>query len=1080
MSEPEKIPGRGEIDRPAGRDMAFCFAAGIYFALLQFSYFFLLEVFLSSRAVSFFVAVFFWLIGFLIGLNLEVRRRFPLFLGLSCIAYYGGFFLIRTFPYQLSVMPAVGALIAFSGSCAGAFFPYAKDRFPRIKHLFLHENNGFILGIALSLVGSVWAGRWLLSLAPLFGVAIMGAVHGTGTLIRTVKTKAERRKSRSSRDGESTPSAERPVRVLPLFLYGMHFGVVQIAVYFLIQVYVTASFMGYFAVVLAWMAGVVVSLRFAVPRRLSTALFVSTGAYFGLLGLTSILTPYLAALPLIAILVGLTSLPAGAIFRVYSARIAASSLFFHENNGFVLGYLLSMFGFVKWGVNYLQWAPLLSLAVVVLGRDEFGRVACVGIFVAAGLCLQAGSVGSFFVLLVAGVIGTSLLSRTGAAPSVPGERAGRWRLLDVTGRFDRQGVSVRTILLVSGFNLIFLQYFLVREFSSILAASEVTIVLVGTAYFAGFSIGYGASRFLGGWILKVLSLGMFFLHLGVIFGLKFVAGFLIDAGYGAGVLIGLLLLGSFGTAAFYSMFLPRFVDRRGGVGNLVSAYSWELGGAALGVVVMFILASASPGLLIPLYFCLLLGLIGLVVGKSRLRPGFLLVGAALVLLVLRFQGGWLHAATEDYYQTRGYSHPKMVFSGNSVYHSVEVIETYRDEARTNLWGRHAFINGVRYFSQDGREVEPTGSGATGTTEFTYFLAELPAKYLAREKKRKLDVLILGCGSMYSVGAVQPYASRITLVEIDPLVIESAREAFSEVNQFAEVKNLQVVIDDAKHYLRTCEEEYDLIINDISAPYYLGTALLHGVEFYEIVKERLDSRGIFSESTQGRPNSRVPDSQGMKILRGVADTFPRYRLVDVHEAPRKKKSGYVYASKSFPLSSDELDELMKEDGTGEGTEVHPTACSHFKIHRTRPFSLGNMETLFSRNTFRMMDRLGLESSSKEGEAQAHVFDRMTRGRLAKFVATSVETHRLGFVGGLVVIAALFLVGLRWTRRSHEKRAVRAEVGLPTEIPETEEARLMWPMQGEEILDSSVKGEEEPTRGDWEDPVGPGNERETTLI
>ena len=58
------------------RDLLLAFVIGVWLALLQFSYFFMLEVHVSSRATSYFVAVFFWLIGFLIGLNLRSPRAF--------------------------------------------------------------------------------------------------------------------------------------------------------------------------------------------------------------------------------------------------------------------------------------------------------------------------------------------------------------------------------------------------------------------------------------------------------------------------------------------------------------------------------------------------------------------------------------------------------------------------------------------------------------------------------------------------------------------------------------------------------------------------------------------------------------------------------------------------------------------------------------------------------------------------------------------------------------------------------------------------------------------------------------------
>ena len=135
---------------------------GVWLSLLQFSYFFMLEVYLSSRATSFFVSTFFWLAGFLIGLNFKSPRAFPILVGAAPAAYYAAFGLLRAMPYQIRLLPAVGACIAVGGMLAGSFFPHARDRFPKVKQLFLHENNGFVLGILLSLLGAVFVGRHLL------------------------------------------------------------------------------------------------------------------------------------------------------------------------------------------------------------------------------------------------------------------------------------------------------------------------------------------------------------------------------------------------------------------------------------------------------------------------------------------------------------------------------------------------------------------------------------------------------------------------------------------------------------------------------------------------------------------------------------------------------------------------------------------------------------------------------------------------------------------------------------------------------------------------------------------------------
>lgn len=159
-----------ERNAPPGGAML-AFVTGFWLALLQFSHFFLLEVRLTSRATTFFVALFFWLLGLLAGLQTGGRRAFPILVVAGAAGYYASLGLFSLWPFRLAVLPAAGCGIAAGGAAAGAFFPFAARRFTRVKWLLFHENNGFVLGILAALLGAVFEGRWLLMWAPGLGAA---------------------------------------------------------------------------------------------------------------------------------------------------------------------------------------------------------------------------------------------------------------------------------------------------------------------------------------------------------------------------------------------------------------------------------------------------------------------------------------------------------------------------------------------------------------------------------------------------------------------------------------------------------------------------------------------------------------------------------------------------------------------------------------------------------------------------------------------------------------------------------------------------------------------------------------------
>ncbi len=156
------------------------FVFGVYFALIQIAYFFLLEVLLSSRAAPFFVSLFFWLVGFVCGLSIKRTRLLGLFIFLSVGTYYLALFLISRAPFQDILLPFIGSCVGVSGAAAGYFFISRGGQFADAKSLFFHENNGFLMGIAISWALAIFAGRFYLLFGPGVGAIALLAIENFG------------------------------------------------------------------------------------------------------------------------------------------------------------------------------------------------------------------------------------------------------------------------------------------------------------------------------------------------------------------------------------------------------------------------------------------------------------------------------------------------------------------------------------------------------------------------------------------------------------------------------------------------------------------------------------------------------------------------------------------------------------------------------------------------------------------------------------------------------------------------------------------------------------------------------------
>jgi spermidine synthase len=118
--------------------------------------------------------------------------------------------------------------------------------------------------------------------------------------------------------------------------------------------------------------------------------------------------------------------------------------------------------------------------------------------------------------------------------------------------------------------------------------------------------------------------------------------------------------------------------------------------------------------------------------------------------------------------------------------------------------------------------------------------------------RPRRVLVIGLGAGITAGAISigPGVERMTIVEIERLVPSIASTYFSDYN-YAVVGNpkVSIRIDDARHYLMTSGEQFDVITSDLVDPWVKGTAALFTREFFESVKQHLAPGGVVTMFVQ---------------------------------------------------------------------------------------------------------------------------------------------------------------------------------------------------------------------------------------
>ncbi|MBF0370947.1 MAG: hypothetical protein HQL52_15975 [Magnetococcales bacterium] len=145
------------------------------------------------------------------------------------------------------------------------------------------------------------------------------------------------------------------------FLTGLHFALLQFGYLYVLQINITSTYLTYGLVVLLWMVGSLVGLWWWGKSRALESLLVGLGAYYGV-GLLAFMNPFSTAiLPLAGVGVALSGFWAGGFFPfMQGSGLGMDGVFFHENNGFLLGIGLCFVGVTLIGRPALIWFPLVT------------------------------------------------------------------------------------------------------------------------------------------------------------------------------------------------------------------------------------------------------------------------------------------------------------------------------------------------------------------------------------------------------------------------------------------------------------------------------------------------------------------------------------------------------------------------------------------------------------------------------------------------------------------------------------------------------------------------------------------------
>jgi spermidine synthase len=115
--------------------------------------------------------------------------------------------------------------------------------------------------------------------------------------------------------------------------------------------------------------------------------------------------------------------------------------------------------------------------------------------------------------------------------------------------------------------------------------------------------------------------------------------------------------------------------------------------------------------------------------------------------------------------------------------------------------------------------------------------------------RPRSALVVGCGAGVTAGSLilHPEMERVTICELEPLIPPAIARFFAKENHgVIHDRRTRVVFDDARHFILTSRDKFDIITSDPIHPWVKGSATLYTTEYYEMCKRHLNTGGVIAQ------------------------------------------------------------------------------------------------------------------------------------------------------------------------------------------------------------------------------------------
>ncbi len=201
---------------------------------------------------------------------------------------------------------------------------------------------------------------------------------------------------------------------------------------------------------------------------------------------------------------------------------------------------------------------------------------------------------------------------------------------------------------------------------------------------------------------------------------------------------------------------------------------------------------------------------------------------------------------------------RQLYSGQSDYQRIDVFESRE-------FGRFLILDGCMMLTEK--------------DEFIYHEMITHVPMAVNPNIRKILVIGAGDGGVVRELARYDTVEHIDMVEIDPLVVEVSRKYLPQTAGALDDPRVSIHYEDGLRYVRTRENEYDLIIVDSTDPFGPGEGLFTK-EFYGNCYKALTEDGIMVNQCES-PFYEEDARASQRAHKRIVESFPISKVYQVH-------------------------------------------------------------------------------------------------------------------------------------------------------------------------------------------------------